>query len=87
MKLKTRLLDAILDGKFGTGIVVTRSEFIKYFHDVPEGTTGAFLSNSEMKTGVKHSPHYEHFLERIGEAQYRVHPAALLERYAEREGN
>lgn len=84
MTLRNRLLDAILDGKLGTGIVVTRRDFIRHFSDVPESTTGVFLSNSELKTGVDHSPHYEHFTERLAEGIYRIHPGALLVRFMDR---
>ena len=84
MNLRERLLDAILDGQLGKGLVVTRQELIEYFPDVPESTTGVFLSNSEVKTGAPHSPTYKHFTERLEEARYRILPSALAERLAER---
>ena len=82
MILRTRVLDAFLDGKLGRGLVVTRQEFIKYFPDVDDGTTGVFLSNSEIK--AVHSPHYPICTQRLSEAEYRILPSALLERWKER---
>ena len=76
MTLRERLLDAVLDGDLGHGLVVTRQELIDYFHDVKEATTGVFLSNSEIKTGKPHSPNYNHFTQRLSEARYRIHPSA-----------
>jgi len=85
MTLRKRLLDAMLDGEFGSGLVVARQEFMRFFDDVNEATTGVFLSNSEMETGAAHSPTYTHFTQRVSEGRYRVHPAALAERLAQRE--
>ena len=84
MTLRERLLDAILDGKIGKGLVVTRQELMSHFDDVNSATTGVLLSNSEMTTGVPHSPTYTHFTQRISEGQYRIHPSALAERLAQR---
>lgn len=85
MTLRERLLDAMLDGELGSGLLVKRKDFISFFNDVKEATTGVFLSNSEMKTGAVHSPTYTHFTQRISEGRYRVHPTALAERLAQRE--
>ena len=85
MTLKTRLLDALLDGEIGRGLVVTRQELIRHFPDIPEVTTGVFLSNSEITTGARHSPTYDHFTERLDEGKYRIHPSALLARLNERQ--
>jgi hypothetical protein len=82
MSLRERFLDAIIDGKLGQGIIVTRPQFIQYFKDDPLTYTGVFLSNSEMDTG-QHSD-YIHFTLRIGKGIYRVHPVALYERMRER---
>lgn len=84
MTLRERLLDAMLDGKIGNGLIVTRQELISHFADVNSATTGVFLSNSEMTTGVSHSPTYTHFTQRVSEGRYRIHPSALVERLAQR---
>lgn len=84
MSLRDRMLDAMIDGKLGTGLVVTRQELITFFPDENPATTGVFLSNSEIETGKPHSPTYKHFTERLAEATYRIHPQALLARLAER---
>lgn len=84
MTLRERLLDAMLDGEIGKGLVVTRQELISHFDDVNSATTGVLLSNSEMTTGVPHSPTYTHFTQRISEGRYRIHPGALVERLAQR---
>ena len=82
MNLRTRLLDAILDGQLGKGLVVTRQEFIRYFSDVDSATTGVFLSNSEIE--AEHSPHYPPCTQRLSDAEYRILPSTLLERWIER---
>lgn len=84
MTLRERLLDAMLDGEIGHGLVVTRQELIRHFSDVNEATTGVLLSNSEIKTGAPHSPTYTPFTQRLSEGRYRVHPSALAERLAQR---
>lgn len=84
MTLKESFLDAIIDGKIGNGIVVTRQEFINYFSVENPDTTGCFLSNSELKTGVPHSPKYDHFTLRVSTGTYRIHPQAILERMQKR---
>ena len=84
MTLRERLLDEMLDGKIGNGLVVTRQEFMEHFTDVKEATTGVFLSNSEITTGAPHSPTYTHFTQRLSEGRYRIHPSALAERLAQR---
>lgn len=84
MTLRERLLDAIIDGNFGNGITVTRKEFMNYFADENPDTTGCFLSNSEITTGLPHSPNYTHFTLRMDTGQYRIHPKAIEERMKER---
>lgn len=84
MILRNRLLDEMLDGRLGCGLVVTRKEFIAHFPDVPESHTGVFLSNSEMSDGARHSPTWTHFTERVAVGAYRIHPKALLNRLRER---
>lgn len=86
MSLRERLLDAILDGKIGKGLIVTRQEIIDYFSDINEATTGVLLSNSEITTGALHSPTYKHFTQRLSKGVYRVHPLALAERLKQRGG-
>lgn len=78
MALRERLLDAILDGEIGQGLVITRQELIRYFRDVNEATTGVLLSNSELTTGAPHSPTYTHFTQRLSEGRYRIHPSVRL---------
>jgi hypothetical protein len=82
MSLRTDVLDAVIDGRLGKGLVVTRQAVIQLFSDVPETYTGVFLSNSEMTTGTS-SPTYDHFTQRIGVGTYRIHPQALLDRMSE----
>lgn len=83
MSLRTNVLDAVIDGHLGKGLVVTRQAVIQFFSDVAESYTGVFLSKSEMTTGVS-SPTYDHFTQRIGVGTYRIHPQALLDRMTER---
>lgn len=86
MNLRERILDAVLDGNLGRGIVVTRQELIKRFPDVPESYTGVALSNAEMDTAT-HSPTYEKYTHRIDLGVYRISPMALAERLREREAS
>lgn len=57
MSLRTKVLDALIDGHVGKGLIVTRQAVIQLFSDVAKTCTGVFLSNSEMTTGVS-SPTY-----------------------------
>lgn len=84
MTLRERFLDALIDGKLGNGIMVTRQEFMQHFSNDNQATTGVFLSNSEINTGAPHSPTYNHFTLRVTDGQYRVHPQALQERMQQR---
>ncbi|MCZ4337730.1 hypothetical protein [Shewanella colwelliana] len=77
VSLKERFLDAMIDGKIGCGLVVTREEFMAYFDKDNTNTKGCFHSNSEVKTGAVHSPTYDHFTQRIGDGTYRILPKAL----------
>ena len=83
MSLREKLLDGIIDGKLGTGIIVTRQELINAFPEEPQTYSGVFLSNSEMETG-HHSPTYDHFTIRVSRGRYRIHPQALIDRMRER---
>jgi hypothetical protein len=83
MTLRSRFLDAIIDGQLGNGIIVTRKEFMDFFAQDNATTTGCFLSNSEIETGT-HSPSYNHFTMRVSEGTYRVHPLSLQIRMEQR---
>lgn len=83
MTLRNRFLDAVIDGQIGNGIVITRNQFMAFFAQDNPATTGCFLSNSEIETGL-HSPTYAHFTLRVSEGTYRVHPCALQERMKQR---
>jgi|LNAP01.1.fsa_nt_gb hypothetical protein len=82
--LRNELLDAMLDGSFGSGIVITRQDVIARFTSFSENYTKVFLSNSEMTTAA-HSPTYTKFTQRISDGVYRVHPEALVARLQELE--
>lgn len=82
MSLTNELLDAVIDGELGHGLVVTRQEVIKHFSSHPEGYTGVILANSEMSS--IHSPNYEKFTIRIEKGKYRIHPQILVERMEQR---
>ena len=84
MGLRERLLDALIAGQIGHGIVVTRQEFIQHFSDVGEGYTGVLLSNAEITTAPPHSPTYKYFTIRLRKGVYLIHPNAILERMQER---
>ena len=45
MTLREKLLDAVIDGQLGNGLVVTRQAFIHHFKEVTESYTGVFLAN------------------------------------------
>jgi len=82
MSLKLDLLDAMIDGHLGRGLVITRQDVIGYFHQRPDTYTGVVLSNSE--TQASHSPTYDKFTMRIADGEYRVHPGILLQRMNDR---
>lgn len=84
IELRKSILDAVLDGKLGNGLVVTRQEVIKYFPEVSENFTGVILSNSELD--AEHSDTYPKFTKRLEIGKYRILPTALAERLAERNG-
>ena len=83
MSLRTDILDAVIDGDLGHGVVVTRQEVIDHFSSRPESYTGVILSNSEIDTSG-HSPNYENFAIRIRDGVYRIHPEVLAQRFNER---
>lgn len=80
MTLRERFLDALIDGHIGRNGVITRREFMTFFSEENPLTTGCFLSNSEMTSGVVHSPNYTHFTIRVSKGAYRVHEEAIRER-------
>lgn len=84
MTLRERLLDAMLDGLIGNGLVVTRQEVMNFFSDVKSSYTGVLLSNAEMETGI-HSPTWAKYTNRIEPGTYRIHPDALAQRARERQ--
>jgi len=83
MSLRERFLDALIDGRLGQNGVVSRREFMAFFHDEKKTYTGVFLSNSEMQTG-QHSPTYRRFTVRLGKGVYRADAEAIRERKRER---
>ncbi len=77
MTLVERVLDDVIDRHLGKGLVVTRQEFIDHFPKDRVGTTGCFVSNSEVHTGQVHSPHNEPLTLRVRQGVYRVLPNVL----------
>lgn len=84
VSLKNQLLDAVLDGRLGRGLIVTRQDVIQAFPDEAESYTSVLLSNAEMETAT-HSPTWDKFTQRVDRGVYRIHPEALGKRLAERE--
>ena len=79
MTLRHRLITDVRSGVFGPEGLISRREFMRRYSDVNPKTTGCFLSNSEMRTGVVHSPTYRHFTQRLGRGIYRLHPGVELD--------
>lgn len=77
------LLDAMLDGLIGKGLVITRQEVMSFFADVKKSYTGVMLSNAELETSES-SPTWRKYTQRIGKGVYRVHPIALANRLRSR---
>ena len=77
------LLDAVLDGQIGSGIIVTRKEIMTFFDNVKKSYTGVLLSNAEMETS-SHSPTWRKYTRRISKGVYRIHPIALANRLRSR---
>lgn len=77
------LLDAMLDGQIGSGLIVTRQEVMSFFDNVNKSYTGVMLSNAEMETS-DHSPTWRKYTRRIGKGTYRIHPIALANRLRSR---
>lgn len=82
LSLADRLLDASIDGVLGTGLQVTRQQFIKFFSELPINSSGTFLSNSEISSA--NTPTYRKMTIRVSDGVYIIHPEALLERMKQR---
>ncbi len=77
------LLDAMLDGHIGTGLVITRKDVMDFFDQLKKSYTGVLLSNSEMETS-DHSPTWRKYTRRLSKGVYRIHPIALANRLRNR---
>lgn len=80
MTLRHRLINDVRSGVFGPDGLISRQAFMHRYSDVNPKTTGCFLSNSEMRTGIVHSPTYRHFTQRLAIGIYRLHPGIELDR-------
>lgn len=82
--LRNLLLDAVIDGNFGNGIVVSTAELKAKFAggDFSDNYLSTFLSSSEV--GALTSG-YHRFTIRIDEGRYQIHPVELLFRMRDRE--
>lgn len=76
--LADRLLDASIDGLLGTGLQVTRQQFMKFFSELPANSSSNFLSN--LKINIANTPTYRKITIRVSDGVYIYHPEALLER-------
>jgi hypothetical protein len=83
--LRQRLLDAVIDGKIGKGIVVTRAQMLRHFKDDKPTYVGSFLPNSEMDAKEKFGSVAKAFVIRVDTGKYQIHPTAIQERMRERE--
>ena len=80
--LRNLLLDAVIDGEFGSGIVVSVADLKTTFAGkFKEKKLDTFLSNSEM--GALTSG-YHRFTIRIDKGLYQIHPVELLYRMRDR---
>lgn len=80
--LRHLLLDAVIDGEIGNGIVVSVADLKSKFADrYSENYLNTFLANSEMEADTSG---YRQFTFRIGEGVYRIHPVELLYRMRDR---
>ena len=85
MSLRERLLDALIDGELGRGLIVTRQDLMQYFARENPATTGVLLSHSESEFGMLPRPSQAQFTHRVAEGVYRVSPTALAARMQERD--
>lgn len=81
--LRNVLLDAVIDGGFGNGIVVSTPELKAKFGggEYSENYLNTFLANSEMGALTAG---YRRFTIRVGEGVYQIHPVELLYRMRDR---
>ena len=81
--LRNALLDAVIDGEFGKGIVVSVSELKAKFGggEYRENYLNTFLANSEMGALTAG---YRRFVIRVSEGVYQIHPVELLYRMREK---
>jgi len=81
--LRSVVLDAVIDGTFGKGIVVSVSELKAKFGggEYSENYLNTFLANSEMGAWTAG---YRRFTIRIDEGVYQIHPVELLYRMRDR---
>jgi hypothetical protein len=80
--LKNSLLDAMIDGVIGSGIVVSVADLKTTFSgQYSDNYLNTFLANSEMEALTSG---YPAFTSRIGEGLYRIHPVELLYRMRDR---
>lgn len=80
--LRNVVLDAVIDGTFGNGIVVSVSELkAKFGGDYSENYLNTFLANSEIGALTAG---YRRFTIRIDEGVYQIHPVELLYRMRDR---
>lgn len=80
--LREQILNAVIDGELGDGLVVTRKQVMEKFKGKFEDSyLSVILSNSEM--GAKTSG-YPPFTIKHGRGKYRIHPVELLYRMRDR---
>jgi hypothetical protein len=81
--LRELILNAVIDGELGTGLVVTRQQVMEKFKGkFADNYLSTILANSEM--GAKTSG-YPPFTIRIADGKYQIHPVELLYRMRDRE--
>lgn len=80
--LRELILNAVIDGELGVGLVVTRHQVMEKFKDkYSDKYLSVILANSEMDAKTSG---YPPFTIRIEEGMYRIHPVELLYRMRDR---
>jgi hypothetical protein len=80
--LRVSIIDAVIDGTLGNGIVVTRQQVMSEFNGkFADKYLSVILSNSEIDANQKG---YRPFTIRIDEGKYQIHPLELLYRMHDR---
>ena len=80
--LRKSIIDGVIDGTLGSGIVVTRQQVMSEFNGkFKDNYLSVILSNSEMDANQKG---YRPFTIRIAEGKYQIHPVELLYRMRDR---